>query len=175
MLMEDEGDENDLVRRAAAGDANAFSDLFHRYYPMIHAFAYRLCSDRMDAQEIAQEAFIKAARSIGGVRGSFRGWLYRIAHNTATDHLRARSRRSRLDEELMLHADLATGGKPPDFSRVAQALEALPIAWRAATVLTFYEGMSHAEAARVLGCAETTISWRVFRAKRELRRRLLQP
>lgn len=170
--MEDEGDETILVERAANGDADAFALLFDRYYPMIHAFAYRLCSNSADAQEIAQETFIKAARSIGGVRGSFKSWLFRIAHNTATDHFRARGRQLRLDEELALRTGPASSAPEPDFSRVAQALDALPAAWRAATVLTFYEGMSHAEAARVLGCAETTVSWRVFRAKRELRRRL---
>jgi RNA polymerase sigma-70 factor (ECF subfamily) len=167
-MGDEEGDEIERVRQAASGDADAFTDLFNRYYPMIYAFAYRLCQDRSDAQEIAQETFIKAARAIASVRGSFKGWLYRIAHNTATDHLRARTRRSRLAEEMTVRADRESSGPPPDFSRVAKALDSLPAGLRAAVVLTFYEGMSHAGAARVLGCAETTVSWRIFMAKRQL-------
>ena len=79
-------------------------------------------------------------------------------------------RAQRLDAALAIAADeFAPDEKLHDHAEVADALRVLPDDWRAAIVLTFYEGMNHAEAARALGCAETTISWRVFRAKRKLR------
>jgi RNA polymerase sigma-70 factor (ECF subfamily) len=79
--------EQKLVIHAAAGNGDAFTELFNRYYPMIHAFAFRNMLESSDAEDIAQETFIKAARSIGGFRGdsSFKNWLYRIALNLCRD------------------------------------------------------------------------------------------
>lgn len=168
----DETDDEMLVVSASNGDATAFATLFDRYHDMIRAFAYRLCLTQSDAQDIAQETFIKAARSLASFRGgsSFRAWLYRIATNTGRDWLRGKMRAEKLDAALANETpyEEAAEGNPA----VAEALRALPENFREAIVLTFYEGMNHAEAARVLGCAETTVSWRVFRAKRKLRQLL---
>jgi RNA polymerase sigma-70 factor (ECF subfamily) len=160
-------DEVTLVARARNGDDAAFEQLFERFYPMIYAFSYRACLDQAAAQDIAQEAFIKAARSLEGFRdgASFKPWIYRIATNTALDWRRARVRQDRLEEALQASA----GGSHSDHSAVTEALEGLPAELRIAVALVFYEGMNHAEAASVLGCAETTVSWRIFRAKRKLK------
>jgi RNA polymerase sigma-70 factor (ECF subfamily) len=171
-MASDETDDNALVAAASNGDASAFASLFDRYHEMIRAFAYRLCLVPSDAQDIAQETFIKAARSLASFRGgsSFRTWLYRIATNAGRDWLRGKMRAQRLDAALANETpDAASAG---GHAAVAEALRALPENFREAIVLTFYEGMSHAEAARVLGCAETTISWRVFRAKHKLKQLL---
>ncbi len=172
--MGDEGDESNLVRRAAEGDAEAFTRLFNRYYQMIYAYAFRLCLNRADAQEIAQETFVKAARLMVGMRehGAFKAWLYRVAHNAATDLSRAASRRQRLGGALEMHEKIRAEERPADSARVAEALDSLPDHLREAIVLTVYEEMSHAEAAHVLGCAEATVSWRVFMARRKLRKLL---
>jgi RNA polymerase sigma-70 factor (ECF subfamily) len=172
--MEDDGDDSNLVQRASQGDADAFASLFRRYHPMIFAFAYRLCLDPADAQEIAQETFIKAARALADVRDlvSCKGWLYRIARNTAIDLGRAGARRERLAAQVF--EGRPGDERPGDFAFVAEALAGLSADLREAIVLVYYEEMNHAQAARVLGCAEATVSWRVHMAKRKLKK-LLKP
>lgn len=167
-----EKSEDELVARAQADDATAFREIFDRYYPMIHAFCYRSCLDQAQAQDLAQETFIKVARSLRTYRGdsSFKAWIYRIATNTTRDWLRQKMRQSRLAEVLAEPwMEPSPQGCEPDHTRVTEALQSLPDDLRLAIVLTYYEGMNHAEAAQVLGCAETTVSWRVFRAKRKLK------
>jgi RNA polymerase sigma-70 factor (ECF subfamily) len=170
--MEDDGDDSSLVRRASQGDADAFTCIFRRYHPMIFAFAYRLCLDRAEAQEIAQETFIKAARALATVREliSCKAWLYRIARHTAIDLGRAGARRERL--AAVVSAGHETTERLGDFDFVAEALAALSLDLREAIVLVYYEEMNHAQAARVLGCAEATVSWRVHMAKRKLKKLL---
>jgi RNA polymerase sigma-70 factor (ECF subfamily) len=164
-----EADETALVESAANGDTDAFAQLFNRYYSMIHAFAYRLSLSGTDAEDIAQETFIKAARALPSFRreSSFKNWLYRIAVNTTEDFRRRSARQSRLACEL--EASAREIERPQDHARLTEALAALAADLRQAIVLVYYEGMNHADAARILGCAETTVSWRVFQAKRRMR------
>lgn len=169
-----ETDEDELISRAQRDEAAAFQELFERFYPMIHAFCYRICLDQAQAQDIAQETFIKAARSLHTYRreSAFKAWLYRIATNASRDWLRQKMRRNRLAEVIAEQWSEKSACVGPDHSRVAEALGALPEQLRLAVVLTFYEGMNHATAAKVLDCAEATVSWRVFRAKQKLRKLL---
>jgi len=157
-----------LLLRAKDGDSEAFSELFERFYPMIHAFCYRSCLCPAQAQDLAQETFIKAARSIKQCRGGehWQAWLYRIAVNAVRDWLRQKKRRERLDEALR---DVAVESDNPAHERVADALAALPRELRITVALVYEDGMSHAAAARALGCAETTVSWRLYRARRKLK------
>ncbi|MDR2462529.1 MAG: RNA polymerase sigma factor [Verrucomicrobiales bacterium] len=99
--MNDNGetrDEPQLVGAAISGCADAFSALFNRYYPMIHAFAYRLTLSDHDADDLAQETFVSAARAIGGFRRevSFKNWLYQIAANRHRSHCRKQQVRADL-------------------------------------------------------------------------------
>ncbi len=164
-------DEKVAVLAAKAGDQQAFADLFHHYYPMIHAYAYRLCLRPADAQDIAQETFIKAARALCSYEPEmpFRHWLYRICTNTARDWMRSHGRRQQMEDAATARAKLDESVRHPDYEIACEALERLPDDLRMAVVLVFFEEMSHAEAAKVLGCAETTISWRIFTAKRKLK------
>lgn len=168
----DDADDASLVESAAKGDSDAFTRLFDRYYSMIHAFAYRLSLCSSDAEDIAQETFINAARSLRSFRGesSFKNWLYRIAANATEDLRRRKARQSRLAGEL--ESSAGEPGRPQDHAGLAEALAALADDLRQAIVLVYYEGLNHAEAARIIGCAETTVSWRVFQAKRRLRKAL---
>jgi RNA polymerase sigma-70 factor (ECF subfamily) len=172
----DEGDvpEPQLVCEARSGDSRAFELLFDRYYDMIHAFAYRLCLVETEADDIAQETFIRAARSLATFRGeaSFKNWLYRIAHRVATDWARRAGRMNRREVELTAWMEIKAQARPADYAPVHAALRQLPRDWREALALVYFDEMSHAEAAHVLGCAETTVSWRIFRAKRALRKLL---
>jgi RNA polymerase sigma-70 factor (ECF subfamily) len=146
---------------------------------MIYSYCYRNCLDQAAAQDIAQETFIKAARALATFRlgASFRSWLYRIATNTARDWQRSRARENRLAEQIAQNwseeAECeAAPATTEEHARVFEALQSLPNEWREAVVLVFYEEMNHAAAAQILGCAETTISWRIFRAKQKLKKLL---
>ncbi len=162
-------DDATLVAAAREGDAAAFAQIFDRYYSMLHAFAYRLCSSPADAEDVAQETFIKASRSLQTFRGGdLRSWLFRIAANTGRDLQRERLRRTRWQEEAAKRSVEAGDGSKTT-TATEEALAALPVEQREAIVLVYLEDMNHAEAARVAGCAETTISWRIFRAKKHLR------
>ena len=168
-------DEAQLIAAAAVGSADAFTLLFNRYYPMIHAFAYRLSLCPAEAGDIAQDTFIQAARALGGFRreASFKNWLYTIAANKSRDRHRQRERRARLTEQYAaLNAEGSAESEPAHAAAVREALAGLPLEMREAVTLVYYEGLNHAEAARILGCAETTVSWRVFRAKQKLKHAL---
>ena len=163
-------DDSAIISAARQGEAEAFAQLFDRYHSMIHAFAFRLCGHAADADDIAQEAFIKAGRGMQAFRGGdFRSWLYRIAANCARDFHRDAARRARLEEQSAEEMRAAGEERRGDAAAVADALASLSADHRETVVLVYYEGLNHAEAARVLGCAETTVSWRLFRAKRELK------
>lgn len=163
-------DEESTIAAAASGDAEAFAELYQRYRPMIFAYSYRLCLNAADAQDIAQETFIKMARSLAAYRPTapFQSWLYMVCTNTARDWLRQSARRQKIQVALQDFA-AESSEEPQDFDEAAAALARLADDLREAIVLVFYEGLNHAEAARVLGCAETTVSWRIFKAKRKLK------
>ena len=163
--------EATTIRAAVAGQEEAFAELFNHHYPMIYAFAYRLCLDRASAQDLAQETFIKAARSLGGYspRAPFRNWLYRICVNSVRDWQRSESRRRRRELVAQEMAMTEAEERMTDFETAHRALAALPGELRAAVVSVYFEGLSHAETGRILGCAEATVSWRILTAKRKLK------
>lgn len=162
-----------LVQLAGRGDEAAFSELFRRYYERLRAFAWRIVFDSQAAEDIVQETFIRTARQIHTLRDgrAFEGWLFRITANLSRDHLRARVSH----EKKITAAALESPARQDDVShRVELALQSLPAAQREAVALVYYEGCNHADAARRLGCAEATVSWRIMLAKRTLKK-LLKP
>ncbi|MDF3057296.1 MAG: polymerase subunit sigma-24 [Rariglobus sp.] len=169
-----EADDARLITQAVAGCPEAFTELFNRYHPMIHAFAYRLSLCPGEAADIAQDTFIQAARSLATFRreSSFKGWLYTIATNKGRDRYRQRIRRERLTTDYTLLETGAHDVISDEAIIVREALAGLPPDLREAVTLIYYEGMNHADASRVLGCAETTVSWRIFRAKQRLKKQL---
>lgn len=173
-------DDLRLHALAAAGDAVAFTALFHRHYPAIHAFAYRLALCPGAADDIAQDTFVHAARSLASFRrdASFKNWLYAIATNLARDLHRSRSRREARETAFALlapdpqHTHRDHAATDSAHAAVRDALARLSPEQREAVALVYFENLTHAEAARVLGCAESTVSWRVFRAKSRLKKLL---
>ena len=168
-------DEARLIEEAVLGSTSAFTQLFNRYYPMIHAFAYRLSLCPAEAGDIAQDTFVQAARALDGFRreASFKNWLYKIAANKNRDRHRQRVRRARLSVDYSILNNVAdVESESENAVAVREALADLPSVMREAVTLVYYEGFSHAETARILGCAETTVSWRVFRAKQKLKHAL---
>jgi RNA polymerase sigma-70 factor, ECF subfamily len=156
------------------GDQRAFEALVRDHQRMIHSLCYRMTGSLADAEDLAQDTFIQAYRHLEGFRGEARlsSWLYRIAVNQCLNW------RARQERQERLHAEWSKEGeeRPSDDAglsqQVQEALMRLPAKQRAAVVLTTWDGLSHAEAAAVLGCSETTVSWRVFAARRKLKRLL---
>ena len=162
-----------LVHSAGLGDEAAFSVLFTRYYERLRAFAWRMVFDSQAAEDIVQETFIRVARQIHTLRDgrTFDGWLFRIAANLSRDHLRCRISH---EKKIAAAAKESLSSTDKSHDRVEIALQSLPPSQRAAVALVFYEGCNHAEAARRLGCAEATVSWRIMLAKRSLKK-ILKP
>jgi RNA polymerase sigma-70 factor (ECF subfamily) len=174
-----------LVQRVQAGDVRAFDQLINKYKERLFAIVYNLTSNREDASDLTQEAFIKAFRSIGHFKGqsSFFTWLYRIAVNAALTHLkRSRLRRffsfETLDQEVSqselmevltekMHSDKSTIINELQ-EKLNEALQRLSLKHRTVVVLFEIEGLSHQEIAQVMNCSEGTVRSRLHYAKQQL-------
>ncbi len=167
-----------LARMASDGDADAFEALVRRHYDAVYRLAFRWCGAREDAEDITQEVFVKLARSMKRFAGrsAFRTWLYRIVVNTAKDLHRSNAARRRneacLSGEQCLENPGPSGEEALWARNVLDAVDGLPDKQRAAVLLVMAEGFSHREAAEALGCSETTVSWRIFMARKKLRAQL---
>jgi RNA polymerase sigma-70 factor (ECF subfamily) len=170
--MERRDEELGWIRRSREGDLAAFEELIRRYQQMIHALTFRMTGSMSDAEDLAQEVFIQAFRKLDGFRGDsqFSTWLYRIGINTCLNWRKSQLRRAQMHEEWANQPRTGTEANTDLAARVQEALLALPPKQRAAVILTTYEGLNHAEAARALGCSETTVSWRVFTARKLLKK-----
>jgi len=177
-----------LVERVQAGDKRAFDLLVKQYQHKIIGLIGRYVYDSHEAMDIAQEAFIKAYRALPGFRGdsAFYTWLYRIAINTAKNHLVSRGRRPPdvdvdVDDAQYLGAesqlrDLDT----PESSLyrdelekvVRDTLDRLPEDLRVALTLREFDGMSYEDIANVMGCPVGTVRSRIFRAREAIDREI---
>ncbi len=174
-------DDQRLVERVQGGDKVAFDILVLKYQHKIVKLVMRYVHDHAEALDVAQEAFIKAYRAIPRFRGdsAFYTWLYRIAVNTAKNHIVARQRRPlEYDMDLQeaggyeVHAQLRDGDSP---DRIAQreelraalqgAIDSLADELREAIVLREIEGMSYEEIAAAMNCPVGTVRSRIFRAR----------
>ncbi len=179
--MANESTDAQLVRRVQKGDKGAFDLLVLKYQHKIVNLVMRYVRDPDLALDITQEAFIKAYRALPRFRGdsAFYTWLYRIAVNTAKNHL-ASVRRRPMDVELDLqdpeqfdlHAKLKETDTPEGVTMSAElhatverAIEALPEDLRTAIVLRELEGMSYEEIAQTMDCPVGTVRSRIFRAR----------
>lgn len=172
-----------LVDEAAAGNLDAFDTLVRRYQTRVVNYALAIVRDTGEAEDVAQETFIRAYRSLGRFRGesSFKTWLYTIATNTARTALERRGRRERVgdqsldDEAQALSAGSVPSGLPdPETMLVTRdaidrALATLPDDLRVAVVLRDVEGLDYKEIATVTGAPIGTVESRIFRARQRLR------
>jgi len=172
--------DRDLVDRAVAGNRDAFESLLRRHYDRIHRVAWRMTGSRSHAEDIAQDVCCTLVEKIGGFKGEakFTTWLTGIVVNACRDHRRRGLTLARLRDHLSVLADLAT---PPDGrdayrrSWLASALSRLDPLLRDTVALVVGEDLTHAEAARALGVAESTVSWRMHEARRQLTPRMDVP
>jgi RNA polymerase sigma-70 factor (ECF subfamily) len=174
-----------LVERVKAGDQAAYSSLVHKYKGRIYSVIYNMTSNREDANDLAQETFIKAFRSLDRFRGrsQFFTWLYRIAVNATLSHLKKNRLRHFFNYED-LQEETANGewleamtsasrSDRPVFLRELQeklneALQQLSPKHRAVVVLFEVEGMSHEEIAEILKVSTGTVRSRLHYAKQQL-------
>jgi RNA polymerase sigma-70 factor (ECF subfamily) len=169
MVASDE--ERSCIRASQKGDAEAFESLIKTHQRMIHTLTFRMTGSMADAEDLAQETFIQAHRDLQQFRGeaAFSSWLYRIAVNKCLNWRKREARRGAVHEEWAQQKEGATGSDEAISQRVQEALARLNPKQRATVVLTIYDGLTHGEAARILGCSETTVSWRLFAARRKLK------
>ena len=170
--------DEDLVLQSQNGSPAAFESLIRQHQHMVHSLTFRMTGSAADAEDLAQETFIRAYEQINSFNGraKFSTWLCSIAVHACLNWRRNEARRFQAQVNCaaeMIGRQAQTGIPPAEneMARQAQAaLMKLPAKQRAAVVLTIYDGLNHAEAAKVLRCSETTVSWRVFAAKRKLKR-----
>ena len=165
--------EYDLVLRSRDGDSQAFAALVQAHQRMIHSLLFRMTGSLADAEDVAQETFIQAHQQLAQFRGDapFGAWLRRIAINRCLNWCQRDMRRARLHAEWGRDQETARQSSGHHMERQVQdALNRLNPKQRAAVVLTVYEGLNHADAAKLLGCSETTVAWRVFTARAKLKR-----
>jgi RNA polymerase sigma-70 factor (ECF subfamily) len=178
----------ELVRRAQRNERGAFDLLVLKYQHKVVKLVARLLRDPTEAEDVAQEAFVKAYRALGSFRGdsAFYTWLYRIAVNTARNAIASRQRRP-LDYEADLseseQSNLASRLRHTDTPEatalseeirltVNQAIEQLPEDLRTAIVLREVEGLSYEEIAAAMDCPVGTVRSRIFRAREAIDRAL---
>jgi RNA polymerase sigma-70 factor (ECF subfamily) len=183
-------DESDLLTRARGGDRSAFGALVRLYQRRVYAAALHVTGNHADAEDVAQETFVRAYRGLASFdgRADFFTWLYRIAINTALNRLRS-GRRSRALADAGAAEVAQLGGKPEDLGTpryapdeqaaltqevrtVLEAVAALSPTLRVTLLLATVEGLSHKQIAAVLDVPEGTVAWRVNEARRLLRERL---
>jgi RNA polymerase sigma-70 factor (ECF subfamily) len=185
-------DDRDLVEAARRGDRDAFRTLFERYHRRAYALAYGVLRHQDDALDVVQDAFIKAHKHLDKFEGnsSFYTWLYRIVMNLAIDHLRKHRRirpveldEQRLEDDGVVEDDLLPkmlGSNPGRAlmdkeirARIDEALGELSDNHRSVLVMRELEGMSYEEMAQAMGCSKGTIMSRLFHARKNMQKRLV--
>ena len=163
-----------LVSRARAGDRQAFADLLERHYDRIYRLGVRMLGDIESAADLAQDVCVGLPGKLGSYRGEsrFTTWLYRVVVNAARDAMRRAATRRRMEDH---YGEVEAMQRSADASRqrealwLRQSLGRLGEDLRTTVALVVGEGLGHADAGRVLGVAESTVSWRMSEVKKRLR------
>ncbi|MBT8146245.1 MAG: RNA polymerase sigma factor RpoE [Gammaproteobacteria bacterium] len=180
--------DQQLVDRVLKGDKQAFNFLVLRYQHRVGSLIARFVSDPQEVEDVSQEAFIKAYRALSLFRGesAFYTWLYRIAVNTAKNHLVAKSRRPPavdVDVDDSETNDLAMPLRelesPEDSlateklkQTIAEAIEELPEELKTAFTLREFSGLSYEDITEVMNCPVGTVRSRIFRAREAIDKRI---
>ena len=183
-------EEREIIERVVAGDNDAFGLLVDKYQTKVYNLALRMCGNEDDAYDLAQDAFVRAWRSLGSFQfeSAFSTWLFRLTSNICLDFLRAKKRRAAVsltmsgDDEEETQLDVPDPAMGPEEAAIASedrrllmaALNALPADQRQIITLRAINDLSYAEIARILDLQEGTVKSRLSRARTALRNKLLQ-
>ena len=177
--------DTELIARTQAGDASAFDELIVKYSPRLYGLVYNMTSNHEDTNDLLQDIWAKAFRSINGFRGqsSFYTWIHSIGVNMTINFLKKRGRRHHMslddidsgiqhDKEFIELTASSTPVREADLSelqkRLNEALQKLSPDHRAVVTMFDIQGMPHAEIAKIMGVSEGTVRSRLFYAHRQL-------
>ena len=176
---------DDIVRRAQAGDQSAFAELYERHYDQIFRYISFKCGNRLEAEDLTGEVFLKMLESIHKFKFQgfpFTSWLYRIAHNLVVDNFRRKGRKPTVPLDKVLNF---SGGADSDMENqvqlswsmheVVEAMDNLTDLQREAITLRFVAGLSIAETANAVGRKENAVKALQHAGIRKLRNVLAQP
>lgn len=188
--MKTQETDHQLVERVLKGDNRAFTLLVLRYQHKVLGLISRFVKDPHEAEDVAQEAFLKTYRALHNFRGdsAFYTWLYRIAVNTAKNHLVSRGRRppstdvdmedaQQADDTSLLHEidSPEANMEREDLRRVIyQAIDELPEELKTAFSLREFSGLSYEDITEIMGCPVGTVRSRIFRAREAIDKRVQQ-
>ncbi|HEV8683374.1 MAG TPA: sigma-70 family RNA polymerase sigma factor [Actinomycetota bacterium] len=168
----------ELLDRCRRGEPGAFEELVERTQRQVYTLAYRLTGDRHEAEDVAQEAYLRAFRSMGGFRedARFETWLYRIVTNAAMTHLRRKGRFGVLmteeREQRAPEPEIRPVDEVIERDELRRALAELPPETRAIVVLKDVYGLSVQEIAEEAGLTEGAVKLRLHRARKRLKEML---
>lgn len=163
-----------LIERAQKGDRTAFQLLLEEHYDMIYRVAYRFTGQKQDAEDVAQEVCVNLARKLASFRGDsgFSTWLYRVVVNTCRDYFK-KQHSSRTIQHQYTELENAHLAESAEAARkvawLYRAIATLDVSLRETALLVLTEEISHAEAGKILGCTESTISWRMHEIRKRLK------
>ncbi len=174
-----EVDESELIRRTTAGQNNAARELVDRHLGALTRFAYRMLGDTAEAEDVAQETFLRLWRELPSwePRAKLTTWLHRVAHNLCIDRLRALRRLRPGDEADRPDPAAGVATMLEEHQRahaVGKALDALPDRQRAAITLVYHQGLSNREAAVVMEIEVDALESLLSRGRQNLRRHVKQ-
>ena len=178
-------EDQTLVARTQSGEAAAFDQLVVKYTPRLYSLVYNMTSNHEDTNDLLQDIFAKAYRSIRGFRGksSFYTWIHSISVNMTLNFLKKRGRRYHLslddvdasiqnDKEFLELTATSSPVREVDLSelqrRLNEAMMKLSDEHRAVVTMFHIQGMPHAEISKILGVSEGTVRSRLFYANRQL-------
>ena len=163
-------DETALIKRAQDGDRAAFESLLRAHYGTIYRIAFKWCGNKADAEDITQNACMKLARSIDTFRfqSAFLTWLYPLVINTAKDWAKSRARQATDTVAEIDGAEAPVGEERVYASQIMAHVRTLPDREKEALYLVFSEGLTHGQAAAVMECKESTVSWYIHEARKKL-------
>lgn len=171
--MTNEGD-SELAARARNGDRTAFGQLLERHYDTAYRVAVRFTGSVEDGEDIAQDVCMSLVTKLRSFRGNskFSTWLYSVVVNACRDHLRKQKSAETLQSNYAVFRAMDSDDQAHDAERLgwlSEAVAGLEPKLRETAILILSEQLTHGQAAAALGCAETTVSWRMHEVRKKLK------